>query len=145
MQFNPTYIINKTISATDPFSMPSRPGGGLYRFAAGIRDMPFDHPFASLSLAGAAAGLMGGAIGFPFVGTTYALATAYSTMREAFHAAPKFARMLERIGAGRPEFTAPMVDTRAAMSMRQASLRALHDSGYFLRNVIGKEARLMHR
>lgn len=123
----------------EPNQLPSRPGGGLYRFAAGVRDMPITHPFWTAGISFVAAPL------FPMMASWYGLATGYAFMREGIHAAPKFARLLERIGSGRPEFTAPMVDTRAAMSMRQASLRALHDSGYFLRNVLGKEARLMHR
>jgi len=72
-------------------------------------------------------------------------AAAYSTGREVVSAIPSFVRTLSRIGRGGHEFSAPMLDTNAARSMRQASLRAIHDSGYMLRAVIGSEAKIMHR
>jgi hypothetical protein len=138
IQATPSYLINKSISNMDPSRPLGPPQGGLYRFASGVRDMPFAHPLISAGIALT-----------PVIGTAaivqYAGISAYATARDVLHLAPTAARLFEQLGRGRPEFTAPMVDTRAAMSMRQASLRALHDSGYFLRNVIGREARLMHR
>lgn len=135
MQATPTYLINKTISYMDPWRRQPQPAGGLYSTARAIRDYPFAHP-----IVGAAAGIFS-----PIAGRLWGLSTMYATTREAISAAPGFARMLERVGRGRPEFTAPMVDTRAAMSMRQASLRAIHDSGYHLRAFLGREARLLHK
>lgn len=54
------------------------------------------------------------------------------------------ARTLEEIGKGKPEYGTPVVDTRAAFTMRQAALQAMHDSAYSLRAVLGREARMMH-
>jgi len=54
------------------------------------------------------------------------------------------ARRLEELGKGKPEYGTPVVDTRAAFTMRQAALQAMHDSAYSLRAVLGREARMMH-
>lgn len=143
MQATPSYLINKSISNLDPSRPLGRPRGGLYSTAAGIRDMPFAHPFLTAGILGAAGA--GAPFMAPMLPIAYAGISAYATARDIINVAPTAVRLFERLGRRRPEFTAPMIDTRAAMSMRQASLRAMHDSGYFLRNIIGHEARLLHR
>ena len=142
MQATPTYLINKVVSSMDPTRPVESPHGWGYATARSIRDYPFKHPLA--------AGIVTAAIGplVPFHllhATIWAGASAYATGREAIKAAPAFAKMLERIGRRRPEFTAPMIDTKAALTMRQASMRAIHDSGYLLQNVLTREARMFHR
>jgi hypothetical protein len=142
MLTSPSHLIHKTINSADPLRAYGRPSGGLYRAAAWVRDMPVAHPVGSLAVLGV--GVLATPL-LPAIGIGYAAAAAYSTGSEAIAAVPGAIRALEQIGRGRPEFTAPMVDTRAAMSMRQASLRAMHDSGWFLKSVLGQEGRAQHR
>jgi len=121
-----------------------RPRGGLYSVTSTIRDFPVNHPFLTAGML--AAGLLlappAALIG---AGIIYGGSLLTATGMELAAALPQATRALQRIGSRRPDFTAPYVDTRAAYNMRQASLRAIHDSGYLLRNIIGREARLLHR
>lgn len=135
----PSYVVQKTVQRMDPMTAYEPPSGGLYSAARFVRDMPFSHPVAT----GAMAFALGPLSAIPMA-QLWATSAAYSTLREALSAAPTIGRTLARIGRGTPEFTAPMLDTTAAANMRQASLRAIHDSGYFLRSVLGREARLAH-
>lgn len=63
---------------------------------------------------------------------------------EAGRAAVRGVGLLERLGAGEPEFAQPVVDTRMAYTMRRAALDAMHNSAYTLRGAIGNEANLIH-
>lgn len=141
MQHAPTYLLQKVQQSMDPYAPVRQPNDWMYRSSRWIRDFPLEHPV--LSIMGAATPL--GAIFGPAASLGWAGAAAYSTGRELAAAIPSFARGLARIGGGRHEFFAPMLDTNAARSMRQASLRAIHDSGYMLRAVIGQEARILHK
>lgn len=125
----------------DPLRNPQRPQGGLYRTARSIRDLPFS---STSGLAAAAFFLSMPGLSAP-ASMIYGGATIGATAKEVMAAAPTAISFLERLGTRRPEFSAPMVETKAAMTMRQASLRAIHDSGYFLRSVLGREASLMHK
>jgi len=148
MRATPTYLIQKTVSSLDRHNPANAPSGFLYGTSRAIRDLPFSSP-VGLTLFGTASALatggVGAAIAAPFVAAGYLGASAYATAREVISAAPNIARFLEKVGRGKPEFSAPMLDTQASMSMRQASMRAIHDSGYMLNSVLGKEARLFHR
>lgn len=141
MRHTPTYLLQKIQQSTDPYAPVRQPEGSVYKAARWIRDMPIDNTALT-------AGLL---MTFPFqlmnplALPIYSAAAAYSTGRDIGAAIPSFAKTLMRLGGRRHEFSAPMVDTSAARSMRQASLRAIHDSGYMLRSVISHEARIMHR
>lgn len=149
MKHVPTYLLQKVQQSLDPYAEVRQPAGSLYKTARWFRDMPLDHPWISgtailpIALMGA---LVPGGSAIAAVGAAAWTGSAiYSTGKELAAAMPSMAKHLEQIGRGRHEFSSPMVDTNAARSMRQASLRAIHDSGYMLRSVIGAEARLMHR
>jgi len=122
----------------DPYSPVQQPSDSIYRAARWVRDFPIDHPIL--------AGL--GALLLPYSpilsAPAWTAAAVYSTGREISAALPTAVKTLMRIGRGQHEFHAPMIDTSAARSMRQASLRAIHDSGYMTRAVIGNEARILH-
>lgn len=77
---------------------------------------------------------------FGWSGAWYGL----SAPSEIGRATVKAAKFFQKLGGGRPEFATPMIDTRQAYTMRQASLQAMHDSAYSLRGAIGNEARLLH-
>jgi len=141
MRHTPTYLLQKLQQSTDPYAPVRQPSGSLYKAARWIRDMPIDSP-------GITAGLIALApipLISPLAVQIYTAASVYSTAKDVGAAIPSFAKTLMRLGSRRHEFAAPMVDTSAARSMRQASLRAIHDSGYMLRSVIGTEARILHR
>lgn len=137
-------MINKVLGRMDPLRQVPTPHGGLYRASRFVRDLPLAHPVAAGGgLAALTLATMGTAL--PAIALGYGAATLYATGAEAVAAIPSFGRFLERIGSPSPEFTAPMIDTQAARNMRQATLRAMHDSGFLLRSVLGREARLLHR
>ena len=45
----------------------------------------------------------------------------------------------------KPDTASRIVSTRAAFTMRQATIQAMHDSAYNLNAVLGNEASLLHR
>jgi len=143
MKHAPTYLLQKVQQSMDPYAPVRQPSDSLYRASRWVRDFPMEHPILTGLLA--AANPLATAVWLPAVSAGWAGAAAYSTGRELAAAIPSFARGLARLGGGRHEFSAPMLDTNAARSMRQASLRAIHDSGYMLRAVLGNEARLLHK
>jgi len=141
MKHTPTYLMQKIQQSADPYAPVRQPSGFWYKSARWMRDLPMDNP------AILAAGVALYPFGLPIHGalaSVWAAASLYSTGKEVAAAIPSFARGLMRLGSRKHEFASPMVDTTAARSMRQASLRAIHDSGYMLRAVIGSEAKIMH-
>ena len=141
MRPTPSYMVQKVLGSMDPLQPYRQPYGGLYKAARTVRDLPFN------SALGAAVGIGALAISpiMPLPALAYAGASIYATTVEAVNAAPTALRFLERAGSGKPEFSAPMVDTQASSNMRQSAMRAIHDSGYMTRSIIGREARAMHR
>lgn len=86
------------------------------------------------------AALMGGILGGPFGaiaagGVTAGIVGGFRAM-EALRGLTELSK---------PETATQVVDTRAASTMRQASLKAMHDSMYNLRAILGNEASLIHR
>lgn len=97
---------------------------------------------AGVGLAGWA---LGGPIGAAALIANYSAAWGVASLPfEAGRAAVKTFRFLERLGQTGQEFGGPVVDTRMAYTMRQASLQAMHNSAYSLRGAIGNEATLLH-
>ena len=102
------------------------------------------------AVGGAAVGLgaIGALIGAPITLGVVGLGLAVGTMfgMDMFKATGPSIEEIENVGfslMGRPRNR--FVNTRAAQTMRQASLSAMHNSVYSLRGALGNEASLLHR